>query len=248
MKIEKIYSQFRKDSEFETAKLVDKELRWMVGQIMEDYSKLWEMRKQLYYKEQMFRAFFKEKSGAFNNVCRIDEIIKAYNDGLLFYDSEKKKERTDIIKLMVVNFFPQWMWDGLEFDQAISEGYDTHGLELSFLWNAGKKKGAKKIEFMVCIPNPNTINTNEVYNPHGAFSNMEFIQYEQYKTKVYACRDPKSTPGGKSYDWVGDGYFNDHIRECIEHWIQLNMPDAMEKSKAEKLRFSLPRRMDLNAR
>lgn len=223
MKIPKYYNLIAKDSDTPTAKAVNSELKWMLDQIMADYDQLWKIRKALHYKEQMFKAFYRSKNGAFNRPCPISSIIKDCANGLLDPAKLNTKESKDLVAKLITNFFPQWMWEGLEFSEVMREGWTTTALALHFIWSTGKGKSKKRLEFQVHFPNPEMIKTNEMFECYGAFKVMDEIGYENFKTKVYVNTDTSTDAKfGKTFSWVGEGYLNDDIRASIDQWMTDN--------------------------
>jgi len=224
MKIDKYLCQM-KDSDYDSAVRIESELEWMHAEILKEYSKLLNLRKEIFYKEQMLASFFKNKCGVFNNNCSISSIVKAFENNL-FTNKDlmiDKKASSRIMMEFVVNFFPEWMWKDLKFFEVTQEGYDARAIEPAFIWSTGTGKKKKEIEFKIRIPNPHMIKTTELFDPTKNMNDIDLSGDESFKTQVHVNTDVKRGDWrGSTYNWIGSGYFNDAIRDSIDKWMETN--------------------------
>lgn len=229
MKISKAYEYVNKDNHFPEARELADELKWMQAKILRDCAEIEEIKKRIYYRRRQLGGMFKSHCGTFNNICRIYEIFRAYDNGE--FDPEKVKD-SEIIKDIAANFFPAWMWPTLDFFEYSIDGYDATRLNLSYIW--GRKKSEKEVEFRISIPNPQQIDEHSLYyQQYGKGDSAEDIYVNPYMTRVYANTDIKTGEWRcTTYEWVGESYLNNEVAEKIENWAKAYI-EKTPKTKAK---------------
>ncbi len=73
---------------------------------------------------------------------------------------------------------------------------------------------------MVEMSNPDRIPVDKVFDTSKAFTDMNWLRYEDYKTRMLVDCNP--TDECRSYDWVGSGYLNDDILKAVDEWAEKN--------------------------
>jgi hypothetical protein len=232
MKIDRKTLILGKDEENRWAVEADAELRWMFRKIQEGYAEIREKRKELFYKEQMFRSYYKDHCHNFSPSCSAKMIFDFYENGKFGPEERKKPESKQILNCIVVNYFPEWMWEDLKFEGAVCEGWDMHGIELHFRWKhksratapmmlQRKKPGsAREIDFCISLKNPDSVRTGETFDSSGALEEEKRVLPEDYRTKVTVCVDVVAAEKTHTwdYDWVCAAYLNDEIVAGINKW------------------------------
>lgn len=196
------------------------ELRWMSGKIQEENDELWERQRDLFYREQMFGAYYKSHCYEFSPMCPPRLLFTSVENGLFAAEERDKPESKSILNCVVVNYFPKWMWDDLRFSEVICEGWDMRGVELHFRWNCMPKGGRRKrreVDFCISVPNPDRIQTDGTFDPENA---KKVFLRNNYKTKATVCVDVAAAEKTHvwNYDWVCAAYLNDEIIAGIDKW------------------------------
>lgn len=208
MKINDLYSGIKLDNETH-AKSVSDELNWMWNDILEDYAKIEEMWKKLFYKQNEFDRVCQKQLEAFNSRCAIfymkEKFEKYFKNEI---DIAKDK---DFLSAFIANYFPKWMWSSLTFRRVEYYNYGDQWW-VSFVWNSKKKVPFKPI-IQICITNPGNINVQDLYNPAEAHK-MKCVD-EHHKTGVAVYGDSEFFS-----DWVGEAYMNNEIIDIIDKWAK----------------------------
>ena len=231
MKISKAYEYVNKDNHFPEARELADELKWMQAKILKDYAEIEEIKKRIHYRRRQLGGMFKSHCGTFNNICRIYEIFRAYDNGEL--DPERVKD-SEIVKEIAANFSPAWMWPTLDFFEYSIDGYDATRLSLSYIW--GRKKSEKEVEFRISIPNPQHIDEHSLYHQQYDKGDSAEDICNPYMTRVYVNPDIKTGEWRcTTYEWVGESYLNNEVAEKIENWAKAYI-EKTPKTKAKKAR------------
>ncbi len=222
MKINSIYEKFKTDLEANFNMLGKNQMEVCLDEINADIKKLWELKRQIFYKRQQFNMMFKNIcSHTFNNICDLWHISDCYEKGFFRLNGKDlEKEHGDILEALTANFFPKRMWPGLEFLKFMQEGYGAEWFYFSFVWTytvKGSKK-KRKAEFEIKIPNPTCI-TQRLYQIDDEISESNpFDDNADWKTKVYVNTNFKDAESYSSvYDFVGSAWTNTEIRELIDN-------------------------------
>lgn len=221
MKIDKFFEILTKDKD-RRAGQIDEELKWMRKKIKEDYEKLWDIRRQLFYKEQQFDAFYKTHANAFNSVCNTCVICESFQKGLFRDNNINTSEAQARLKEIVANFFPQWMWKGLEFFEAVQEGWEARYIDLSFIWTFKNGKKKNEVEFRINIPNPSVIEIGREFDWETSWDKMINLHPDEdcHKTMVSVNTEVKRQKEFRccTYTHIGSAYMNNEISDIIDKW------------------------------
>lgn len=217
MKVNDVYTMIKMDGEREQPRLVNAQMDMCLREIEADVQKVYELQRQIFYKRQQFNMMFKEiGSREFNIMCSLWRLFELHNEKNLFYDRDKKdnkKEFDEIIQAFVGNFFPQWMWDKLEFSDFYQENYGSTALSFFFTWKYGKKKTA---EWEITVPNPMII-MQSIFDPCDKKCVSEAMFGPDWKTNVTVVKDyNKEDRCLNSSEWVGSAWMNSDVRDIID--------------------------------
>lgn len=225
MKVDKTYTFVKNDNETFAASVAS-ELNWLWKDICEDYDKLWDLRKKLFYKQNAFDRMCKDKLAAFNTRCSIpyikEKVDKYIDEGK--YDFSKDKE---FLQSFVSNYFPEWMWKNLTFKKF--EPYNwTEAWWFSFIWNPGAKCGCRPV-IRIEIPAPEGIQVDKMYDPFDKdVYLLPMIIEGNHKTDVCVSLDDFNS------EVIGHGYMNNEIVAVIDEWAKkFKESKAKEKKKGD---------------
>lgn len=191
------------------AKSVSDELNWMWNDILEDYAKIEEMWKKLFYKQNEFDRICQKQLEAFNSRCAMfymkEKFEKHFSNEI---DIAKDKV---FLSAFIANYFPKWMWPSLTFRKVEYYNYGDQWW-VSFVWNPRKKVEFRPI-IQICITNPENINVQDLYDPAEEHKMKCMEEHHKTVVEVYGNSEFCS-------EWVGEAYMNNEIIDIIDKWAK----------------------------
>lgn len=215
MKVDEFYASFRMDDKDPNAVEVASDLKWLEDDIRRDDQKVSELLHGIFHKKQALANIWSANYGRFNSVCQIDYVFDAFERGCFAGKKLKSKETKQLASQMAANWFPPWMWEGLEFHGATTEGHGFVALILEFTWTEDERT----FDFQVRIPNPKAIPQAGVFNPEMVLKHLaRFLSFDTYEVEVYG-REGKVEDTCKSFDAVARGHLNTDVVYGIYKWV-----------------------------
>lgn len=219
MKIPDIYKGLNFDDKT-TAVDVDKELRYLWEQVIKLDSQILELLKKEHYQKELFNRVCKDKLPGFNNLCCTTVLFKAFYDGMFKKENRKKSDSIQMIIQLVCNYFPEWMWDDVEFVNAIECNYGET-VEFKFEW---KYSTGKTQDIAIDVPNPDNIQTGKTFLTKNALEINRIVtralefNNDFHMTNVFVTT--KKLEHYSESDLIGSAYMNSDIKEIIDKWAK----------------------------